>query len=337
MNSINDKNAPSSLHYLLYLISISICFVLFLIYVLVKRAGMNTTEAEALAEFVLQIIPNLFSALLIFISLYFFIHKRGLKIEAAYDKMAYQELQKVEQQLGYIKEDVIVLREQSHISHQLYAIVNRQKNKIVHLLSTAHASTSFVGRYYVNMMHSYHEFYKITKDGFSINKESLSLLVYTNFWEYLLKWQKKHRNRENGLVVKIIHSNSVKLWMQNHDKYNTFATQTLRLQKEFIAAGGSIIRFFIGREQKANQDYLEVMKSMSKIGIKTGYRQKDEYCQLNYGFLFLESEGLVIKWHSDATGDYLARMDVHNKLDQEVKDKWRELVENFQPFSFSVN
>lgn len=339
--TMKNKNHPkyNPLRYTLYLISIVACIALLSVYTILELIKPNALNLFAvLGGFLQQIIPEIFSVLLVFIVLYYIVDKKGIKIKESLEEEIVQLLEKlntlsndIDRDLNDVKKDVDYLKEKANISTELFSIVNKRNSKIQDLMSTANASHPFVGKYYKFIMKTYHDVFDVNSNGFLISNEQICLLVYCYFWEYLIN-QQKQRRKENSqnLIVRVVHSNSIAIWVNDDKKYELFNNRLLKLQKEFIEYGGIVVRILIGSDPIPNEDYRKVIANMAEFGIECKYLQKNGYTPLNYDFAILLDEKMTLKWVSDAAGDSLSGMEVRDEIEKEATERWDDFFEELE-------
>jgi hypothetical protein len=165
----------------------------------------------------------------------------------------------------------------------------------------------------------------VLDDGFKVEGEDWSLRSYYFFWECLLEEQNKRKGGEEGLVVRITHSNSIRIWLSENT--NSDVSKLLTLQKAFNDAGGRIARVFLGNEPKATSDYERVLKRMRNSKLDAFYL-RPESNTLPYDFLWVADLDFVVKWYSGAGGESLGSCEiskVQESAARELRSRWASI------------
>ena len=256
-----------------------------------------------------------------------------------------QELKIIQNEISVLHEKIETLskvikqvNEKSETDVKIYNIVNEQHKRVRNLIFHIRKSTPFVNRYYTAVLSSYHGLFSVEDNGFKISDEYLSLISYVTFWKYMLEKQKdlKREAEENNinphdncLVARVVHSNSIDIWTNEHDKYKEFTNQLLDLQKEFIENKGIVVRVFLGPYEKPNDKYKLAMQKMTENNIESKYLQQTQFNKLPYDFLVMFDEQFAYQWYSDTIGDSLAStmirdfvMKRRDFLNEEIIQKW---------------
>ncbi len=230
-----------------------------------------------------------------------------------------------------ISEKVSFIERKSNINNTIFGIIKKQDEKIKDLILHYTRAHPFVGRFYSKIMLNYHENFSISNNGFHIKDEYLSLSSYVAFWNYMVLAQKERNDvGEKCLIARIVHSNSVHIWTNEHSKYKEFTNKLLKLQNEFIESNGKVVRIFIGPDQEPNADYQIALNKMAENKIEGKYIKQSEYHKLPYDFLLLHDEKFVLKWNSDASGISLAGTVIQDYVEPEVEEKWEDMYEELK-------
>ncbi len=173
--------------------------------------------------------------------------------------------------------------------------------------------------------------FRTLDDGFKVEGEDWALRSYYFFWECLLEEQKKRKDSGENLVIRITHSNSIRIWLIEHP--NPDVSKLLTLQKTFCDEGGRIARVFLGSETKANHDYERVLKRMRASKLDAFYLKPVSH-NLSYDFLWVSGFNFVVKWYSGAGGETLGSCDILKVQESEARELrskwasiWRQLAE----------
>lgn len=167
--------------------------------------------------------------------------------------------------------------------------------------------------------------FRLLEDGFEVAGEDWSLRSYYFFWECLLEEQVKRRGGNDGLVVRITHSNSIRIWLSENK--NDDVSNLLTLQQSFYDAGGRIARVFIGNSPEPNDDYKRVLERMRNSKMDAFYL-KPEVLSMRYDFLWVSDLDYVVKWYSGAGGESLGACEilkVQEPAARELRSKWASL------------
>lgn len=165
--------------------------------------------------------------------------------------------------------------------------------------------------------------FRVLDDGFEVEGEDWALRSYYFFWECLLEQQFKKRDDEDPLIVRITHSNSIRIWLHE----NPDVGRLLNLQKAFYDAGGRIVRVFLGNEAQANSDYEKVLSRMRERKLDAFYL-KPEVNTLPYDFLWVAGLDFVVKWYSGAGGatlGYCEILKVQDSVADELRSRWANI------------
>ncbi len=234
-------------------------------------------------------------------------------------------------QIKEIADKVSYVEQKANVNNEIFSLVRKQDDKIKDLILHYSKAKPFVGRYYSKVLNSYHDTFSVMNNGFHIIDEYLSLSAFVELWKYMVLAQKERHNvGEKCLIVRIIHSNSIHIWTNEHSKYKEFTNRLLKLQKEFTESGGVIVRVFIGSGSEPDEDYKLALHRMKENNIEGKYIKQSEYHKLSYDFLLLNDEEFVLKWYSDAAGISLAGTLIQDFVEHEVREKWDDLFEELK-------
>ncbi|MTB52784.1 hypothetical protein [Lewinella sp. W8] len=167
---------------------------------------------------------------------------------------------------------------------------------------------------------------EIQNDSFLIQGEQTILNAYSLFWENMIIEQKRRKKlKKDPLIARITHSNSLRVWSDNGPDQTK---DLYKLQKEFIDYGGRVIRF-IGIS-KANltpdENTKHVLSKMDAHDICAYYvPAKKDY--LEYDYLYLYDEKLILRWYTTSGGTHIARMEVVENATTEdpAYESWSDL------------
>lgn len=288
------------------------------------KGDKDLTIISILKDFFISILPELFSTLLIFIILYIVYDIFGLRIRKEFNEEILSKTEKVSNTVDIMQPNIAFIKTKIDSNISIFDLVKNQKDKVKKLIFTVTKSNIFCKGFYKKVLDEYYKSFKILNDGFHVDDEYLSLSFYTTFWEYLLCLQEKSPNEK--LIARVIHSNNIQIWQENDIKYKIYSSQLLQLQKDFLAAGGLIIRIFIGSDIEPSPSYQSVMNNMESIGVRTDYLNDAKYT-LKYDFVALFKENFTLQWFSSQNSNDIVGSLVKNSVDSEVLDMWHRIYE----------
>ncbi|MEZ4941273.1 MAG: hypothetical protein R3D58_10405 [Saprospiraceae bacterium] len=329
MNRLKTSNINWLKHWLTWttLIALAGIYILIKIFKFEEYYGL---------DLLFQIIPDLIAALIAFLVVYYLFIRKGISNEREEELNLLNEIRNEQsmskETLEKINNELSILIDNAHNSHEIVKIIKGQNERIRNLILHCAKSGPFVGRFYTQTMKKYHEEFSIESNGFVITNEYLSLIIYIQFWEYLVAQQKKipYNSSNSPIIARVVHSNTIHIWTNKHDKYKEFTNKLLRLQKEFVDAGGIIVRILIGKTFEPDKAYKNVIALMRQYRIDIKYLQQSEYNKLDYDFVLLMDENMVLKWFSDASGNTLYKTVIHDFVEKQVWEKWSELFDELK-------
>jgi hypothetical protein len=174
--------------------------------------------------------------------------------------------------------------------------------------------------------------------GLSIEGSFWALRSYEKFWRFLVAEQKKIGNDpQKCLIARITHTNDVNLWLPDKE---TISQSLLIHQREFIKAGGKIVRILVGPTQNINepdaQAYKQAKKLMEEGGIEVKYIPK-QGADYSYDFAWIAEAGYVVKWYSGAGGQALYKCEILDKVDETIVEMWRALADRARNEDSSIS
>lgn len=153
--------------------------------------------------------------------------------------------------------------------------------------------------------------------------------AHITFWRALADEQKT-RGKNSPLHVKVTHKADIAKWKAQE------RVASLAAQDDFIKAGGTIKRVFIGRSDSPSAAYIAVMREMAVRGIKDVYYLGGSNIPRNiptFDFAWVEETNAVVKWVSHDVGQSVSEFQVHelNHSDvQELRDLWAEIESSWE-------
>jgi hypothetical protein len=167
--------------------------------------------------------------------------------------------------------------------------------------------------------------FRVTPTGFAVRGEQWALHAYTRLWEMMTRSQREiGENPDRCIIARVTHSNDIRLWTRE-EVHNSF--YLLTLQKQFIEAGGIIVRIFVCPDETPNPSYVKVMDEMKEIGIDARYVWQRQIAQFPYDFLCLHDEGIVAKWYAGADGKTLGMCEIQDQIEDLVEERWNVLAD----------
>jgi len=179
-----------------------------------------------------------------------------------------------------------------------------------------------------DILDGYLESIKKTEHGFAVDGSFWALKSYEKLWRFLVAEQKKiGSDPDKCLIARITHTNDINLWIPEKEMRSR---ALLRYQKEFIEAGGKVVRILIGsakdiRDLEA-EGYRHAKRLMEESGIEVKYIPKmgEDY---SYDFLWVSNRGYVVKWYSGVGGQALDKCEILDQVDETIIDMWRSLAD----------
>jgi hypothetical protein len=179
-----------------------------------------------------------------------------------------------------------------------------------------------------DVLDGYIESIKKTEHGFAIEGAFWALRSYEKLWRFIVAEQKRIGNdSDKCLIARITHTNDVNLWIPEKEMRSRVL---LRYQREFIEAGGKIVRILIGSAKTIDDPEAEVYRQAKKLmeeqGIEVKYIPKmgEDY---SYDFLWIANKGYVVKWYSGVGGQALDKCEILDQVDETIIDMWRSLAD----------
>lgn len=332
-NNNNKDNNDKVIEYLSWLALVA----LILAYIILKSDLVD--DRSLFCEIAVSVLPELIGSLVVYLVIFYLFIRPGITTEKVIIKELSENrllIQRLVDSNEELANKVNKLERQSDGALKVYKIVKGQNRKIRDLMAHAARSKPFSNGYYRAVMDLYHKNFSIKKNGFHVDNEYLSLIVFAQFWEYLLKAQKSYKDGENrygiskNIIARVVHSNSIEIWTNDNDKYREFTDLYLRLQKDFIAAGGTVVRVLIGREATANEEYQKTMKLMDDNGIEVKYLQRKKQRRINNDFVLLYDLELTLQWFSDNFGDTLSGTLINDSIDEKALKLWDSFYEELK-------
>jgi hypothetical protein len=329
------KSRKSKIRYVLHVTAIVGCITVLVIYLLLHTNDYiyNT----ALGAFLGEVLPDIFAALLSVVVVYFLFTRKGVNPTEVYEEgiesnhMMIAELNK---NIDLLKLQIKLQKEETNISKKIFRILDASNVRFKNLVSHINYADHFSKGLSTHMLNELFNRYEPITKGLRIKDEILSLQTYVYLWEYLSEFQKKIsdsnkklgiNNTENCLIARVVHSNTIDIWTNEHDKYKDLSRQIFKWKKRFIDNGGIIVRIIIGDELNPNNDYLKAMDEMRKIGIEVKYLARPISTRIRYDFLLLYDESFIVKWISDAPGVALSECEYLNSNNKETARRWEDL------------
>jgi len=197
--------------------------------------------------------------------------------------------------------------------------LNEIKNKIERYPHIKNFGKKIIEEYERSIDHVEH--------GFSLNGENLVLKSYISFWEHLLSEQKKISKEDknySGIKANIVHSCSFKIWT-NHQ----FKNELLRIQKQFVDAGGKIIRILCENREKPSEECEASMMALQEHNIDIRYYNiglnKTNHKFIT-DFLYVEKLGLTVKWEAiDRINGDIGKASYISYIDKTLMKTWSDI------------
>lgn len=231
-----------------------------------------------------------------------------------------------------IEKLLFTIERQHEISTDLFENLKTEQVELQKIYSHLHGRKIEIREYGNELVKNYLAGFKLNSNGILLEGEHWSLQSYIQFWQYLAETQKKikHEKTQNNIIVRLTHSNDINIWKTSSKPYKEYAEDAYLFQKKFIKNGGIIVRILIGKEEKANKDYDEVIEKMKSIGIEAKYLPQSEVPERDFDFSFLADEGIVMKWFSGNNGKRLSKCEITDEVDDVVKRTWASLFEKLK-------
>jgi hypothetical protein len=155
--------------------------------------------------------------------------------------------------------------------------------------------------------------------GFTIDRQYLALLAYSNFWEELALRQE--RNKTEKLSVRVTHSSSPDVWK------NAQAKSALQSQARFVASGGVIVRIFLDGSAEPPKDYTEAMEEMKRLNIQVFYMPNTHASDLTSDFLWVSP--YLVTWQAANNRKFVTACTIECPREAQVdklRDQWCSVV-----------
>ncbi|MDX2069995.1 MAG: hypothetical protein SFV55_16330 [Haliscomenobacter sp.] len=300
--------------YLLVLTSIALGIAVFCIYAIVSY---SVKQENLVASFFQELLPDIFSTLLSVVIVYFVLTRKGINSDESFLILMESNL-KLQEEIKATKEKLVAIEK---IHSLLLGVDSRFKVLFKYLLSAEPFSQNMITFIMDRFISQIEPF----QYGFTLKEEAVSLQSYIFFWQCLSEMQrvKKEAGHQN-IIARIVHSSSIHIWTNEHDKYKELSLEIYSWQAEFIRNGGAIVRILIGQNDVVDEDYQKAINEMEEIGIEVKYLPKSPKVRLQYDFLLLHDEKFIVKWKSNQ-GNAIAECEYYDRLDESVARKWQEL------------
>ncbi|MBX2891654.1 MAG: hypothetical protein KF734_12040 [Saprospiraceae bacterium] len=314
--------------YLLALLCLALAIALIFVYLAIPK--LDECAYPKLADLAKSIIPSLITALIAFPTLYFILRTKGidpaeeLKFAVVRENAKVQET--LQSEIDALSKKVSQLEQQNQVDMGLYKVISEQNEKAKDLILRLKRASPIMKELGNQMLNFYFQDFSIRSDGFHIKGEGLALYISEQIWKYLTEVQEKRRlHNEPALIARVIHSNSIHIWTEEHPKYKEMTRRLLTAQQKFCEAGGRIVRILIGKEKTASKDYTKAIENMKKYKIEAKYLSQHDVRELNYDFLILLDENFALKWYSGQYGVSVASAQVHDHIEREILESWDEM------------
>lgn len=169
--------------------------------------------------------------------------------------------------------------------------------------------------------------FDVTRHGYMVHGKHLSLLAYIQFWHEMLHVQREINKVATAddatrLVARATHSNEIELWIPEH---NQAAQELLSIQKQFVEAGGVIVRLLLSNSQKPTELSEKVRAKMDSYGIEARHLFYPH--PLEYDFIWVSNLDLdvVLTWHPGADGRGLSRCEVVDGVESDIERMWERV------------
>jgi hypothetical protein len=179
----------------------------------------------------------------------------------------------------------------------------------------------------------YTQKFQTNDHGYEVYGEDWSLSAYSRVWERLVEEQKQLQSHGNKdmLIARVTHSNDIDIWNAN-GAGRSRAEGLLSLQRDFIRHGGVIVRLLLYRASDSLDKYHHVKDAMESIGIETRLCELDSTDDAPFDFLWAtsneasENQHCVVKWYPVAGGLRLAKCEITDLADEDVRRIWRHFA-----------
>jgi hypothetical protein len=180
----------------------------------------------------------------------------------------------------------------------------------------------------------YSQKFQTTDHGYEVSGEDWSLSAYARVWERLVETQKQIEadGSNRVLIARVTHSNDIEIWNANGPFGRSRAEGMLSLQRDFIKHGGIIVRLLLYRPGESIETYTQVKEAMEEIGIETRLCELDLTDEAEFDFLWAttaedsENQHCVVKWFPVIGGRRLARCEITDLADEDVRRLWRHFA-----------
>jgi len=151
--------------------------------------------------------------------------------------------------------------------------------------------------------------------GFVVRSESFALDAYEHYWKILLEEQLGRKKVEPNyhIIVRVTHSSTSHIW----DSPNM--AHAIRLQKNFIEAGGVIVRVFLNDKLTPPADTLRHMADMRKYKVHVFYIYSGKVTELESDFLW--ADPVLLEWISGQSRDKLSMCRISEPDDTERRER----------------
>jgi hypothetical protein len=316
----NNAKSESNQQYLLAIICISVCIAVAFLYLYLFDTKF--IQDHPFGNFLGGVLPNFFASAIGVAIVYFLFTRKGIDPYSTIRDAIFEDRQMNQK----LKQEIELTKTQMSLNKEIYSVLDKQNNDFkrlaLHILDSNPLAKGLSKRILESFLHKFEAF----SNGINIKDEYMSLYSYITFWEYLSELQeKKKKDKDDCIVVRVVHSNSIHIWTNEHDKYKELSIEIYRWQRKFIANGGIIVRILIGKDEFPNESYQRAMKEMEKCGIDAKYLHKSQKVRLQYDFLLLFDEKFTVKWKSDAHGDGLSECEYFDSISKDDARTWQYL------------
>jgi hypothetical protein len=164
------------------------------------------------------------------------------------------------------------------------------------------------------------------ENGFEVTGSELALFSYLDFWGYLKKEQERRNNTsQKPLFVALIHSCDFKIWTKH-----ALSDDLLQAQKQFISAGGNMLRILCSDTPKPQGDCLSAFQAMQDYGIPVAYYYKSTGAGDFQDFAFAEELNIALEWVPFGATGTLKEAKYYGEIKSNFKSKWKIMQDFIQ-------
>lgn len=169
--------------------------------------------------------------------------------------------------------------------------------------------------------------FDVTRRGYIVHGEQLSLLAYVQFWREMLHTQHEINKVSTDpdatrLIARATHSNEIELWIPEH---NQAAQELLSLQKQFLEAGGRIVRLLLSHTQTPTELSERVRAKMETYGIEARHLYYPHPFEYDFIWVSTLEADIVLTWYSGANGKGLSRCEVVDGVEPPIERMWERV------------